>query len=49
MSIRLVTAIAACDASDSASRWSEGENGTMAPLEGSSALMSCSTPMVSLS
>src|SRR2546429_6593249 len=25
MSIRLVSAIAACDASDSASRWSEGE------------------------
>ena len=49
ISMRLVSAIAACEASDSASRWSEAENGTISPVFGSCALISCSTPMISFS
>ena len=49
ISARLVSAIAACEASDSASRWSAGENGTISPVSGSWQLMSCRTPMISAS
>ena len=49
MSARLVSAIAACEASDSASRWSAGENATISPVPGSFALMSWRTPMISFS
>jgi len=49
ISIRLVSAIAACDASDSASRWSECEKAPISPGRAPSALISCSTPMISFS
>ena len=49
MSSRLVSAIAACDASDSARRRSASENAPTAPLARSLALMSCSTPMMTFS
>ncbi len=47
MSSRLVSAIAACEESDSARRWSSSPNSTTLPLAGSVAFSSCSTPMMS--
>ena len=47
MSSRLVSAIAAWEASDSARRWSSSSKPTTLPLAGSVALSSCSTPMMS--
>ncbi len=49
MSMRFVSAIAACEASDSARRWSEAENATVSPVFGCCAFSSCSTPMISFS
>ncbi len=49
MSWRLLSAIAACEASDSARRWSCAVKARTWPVAGSVALMSCSTPMSSFS
>ena len=49
ISMRLVSAIAACEASDSARRWSESEKAAISPVFGSRALISCSTPIASCS
>ncbi len=44
---RLVSAMAACEASDSARRWSSSLNVVTWPVPGSVAFRSCSTPMIS--
>ena len=43
--LRLVIAMAACDAKDSTRLWSAFEKGTTAPVCGCWALINCSTPM----
>jgi hypothetical protein len=47
MRSRFVSAIAAWEASDSASRWSSSSKAVTPPVSGSLELRSCSTPMIS--
>ena len=49
MSCRLVSATAACEANDSASRWSAAEKGTTCFVPGVIELISCSTPITAFS
>jgi len=49
MSLLVVRVTAACEARDSARRWSEVENGITRPLASSTALISCRTPISSFS